>query len=152
MTNVRWSLVIRRYRFPEAPIGEFQVRATETTGLAGNIGNFKTVLRALIWTIELLSMEKISAIVSAAPGFNPNGGLASVPLIKDSVVFVLHGVSGLSISDISHVGFQYGTALTELNVHGDPGNPPASLIPEPGNLALIGLGFAGLGVMRRRQK
>jgi PEP-CTERM motif len=121
------------------------------TGLAGNIGNFNNGAAGTDLD-KPASLDGINfGIISAAPGFNPNGGLDKDPLITDSVVFVLHGVSGLSINDISHVSFQYGTALSELNVPGDPRDPPA-LIPEPGTLSLLGLGFVGLTMLRRRQK
>lgn len=122
-----------------------------TTGLAGNIGNFNNGAAGTDLD-KPASLDGINfGIISAAPGFNPNGGLSSDPLIKDAVTFVLHGVNGLSINDISHVSFQYGTSLTELNVPGDPSNPPV-LIPEPGTLALLGLGLVGLGALRRRKK
>jgi hypothetical protein len=155
VTNVGGEFGYQATSFPGGADRGISSSGYVTTGLAGNIGNFNNGL-AGINLDDPASLDGINfGIVSAAPGFNPsggNGGLASVPLIQDSVVFVLHGVSGLLISDISHVSFQYGTALTELNVQGDPRNLPASLIPEPGTLALLGLGFASLGVMRRRQK
>jgi hypothetical protein len=98
-------------------------------------------------------------IVSAAAGFDPNGGLAAVPLIRDSVVFVLTGVSGLSNSDISNVSFQYGTAFTEANVPGSTGSTgggggsSGNGIPEPNSSALALLGVALLAVtFLKRQK
>jgi hypothetical protein len=122
-----------------------------TTGLANNIGNFNNG-GAGTDLDNPTSLDGINfGIISAAPGFNPNTGLSNDPLIMDSVVFVLHGVSGLSTNDISNVSFQYGTVLSELNVPGDPRDPPA-LIPEPATLSLLGLGFAGLTMLRRRQK
>ena len=116
-----------------------------TTGLVGNIGNFNSGAAG----VDLdgpASLNGINfGIISAAAGFNPNGGLTGRPLIQDTVVFLLSGVSGLSNSDISHVSFQYGTSLTELNV---PGRPPGKL-PEPGTLALLGLAALGLAYCRR---
>ena len=85
-----------------------------TTGLANNIGNFNNGAAGTDLD-NPTSLDGINfGIISAAPGFNPNGGLSNDPLIKDSVVFVLHGVSGLSTNDISNVSFQYGTALSDL--------------------------------------
>ncbi|MEK6735183.1 MAG: XDD4 family exosortase-dependent surface protein, partial [Pseudomonadota bacterium] len=109
-----------------------------TSGLAGDVGNFNNGLAGTNLD-DPGSLDGINfGLISAATGFNPNEGLASVPLIQDSVVFVLSGVNGLSIFDISHVSFQYGTSLTELNVPGDPKFPPGGRIPEPTTLILLG--------------
>lgn len=112
-----------------------------STGLPGDLGNFNgTNLHGPV------SLDGINfGIVSSASGFNPNGGLASVPLIQNSVVFVLTGVSGLTTSDISNVSFQYGTAFSELNVPGGGGK-----VPEPGSVALVGSALLGLYLTRRR--
>ena len=119
-----------------------------TTGLAGNIGNFNNGAAGTNLD-DPASLDGINfGIVSAALGFNPNPGEESdSPLIQDAVVFVLSGVSGLSESDISHVSFQYGTALTELNVPGNP-RPPGEL-PEPGTITLLGIAALGLAYRRR---
>ena len=73
------------------------------------------------------------------PG-NDNTGI-SVGLIQNQVVFTLDNFTG-SLADISHVSFQYGTALTETNI---PGN-----VPDSGRTAmLLGLSLSGLGFVRR---
>jgi len=73
------------------------------------------------------------------PG-NDNTGI-SVGLIQNQVVFTLDNFTG-SLGDISHVSFQYGTALTETNI---PGN-----VPDSGRTAmLLGLSLSGLGFVRR---
>ncbi len=123
-----------------------------TTGLGGNIGNFNNGSAGNNLD-NPNSLDGINfGIVSAASGFNPNGGLSNEPLIQDKVVFILTGVSGLTTTAISHVSFQYGTSLTELNVTGNPcciiGNP--NPVPEPTGAGLLGLGLLALGAIRRR--
>lgn len=85
-------------------------------------------------------------IVSNDPSFNPNGGLANDPLIRNSVIFTFSGASGLSVHDISNVSFQYGTAINEPNIPDGPGMP----IPEPTSLLLIVSGLIGLAAWRCR--
>jgi len=74
-----------------------------------------------------------------------NGGVTNnQPYIKNSVVFNLGAYNG-SLSSISNLRFQYGTALTDPSL-----TPP---VPEPGTWSMMLLGFAGVGVaMRRRRK
>jgi hypothetical protein len=80
-----------------------------------------------------------------------NGGVSGNELTKNSVTFLLSGIGSLSLSDISGVTFQYGTNLSETSFPGD-GGPPSQEIPEPGTLALLGLGLLGFGASRRYKK
>jgi len=121
-----------------------------TTGLSENRGNFAndgtTGGLAGVNLDSPSSLDGINfGIISAAAGFNPNGGLSSEPLIRDTVTFVLRGANGLGYSDISHVSFQYGTSITETIIPG---------IPEPEIYAMMlaGLGLMGFVVRRRRQQ
>ena len=124
-----------------------------TTGLAGNIGNFNNGAAGTNLD-NPTSLDGINfGIISAAAGFNPNGGLAGDPLIQDTVTLILTGVSGLTSDDISDVSFQYGTALTETNIPGfDPPPPPHIEATEPATLTLLGLSLAGMGFYRNRRR
>jgi hypothetical protein len=86
-------------------------------------------------------------LISNDPSFVPNGGL-SEPLIRNQVVFVLTGVSGLTIADISNVSFQYGTGLGEPNLECCDDDRD---VTEPGTLMALGWGLTALGLYTRRR-
>jgi hypothetical protein len=126
-----------------------------TTLLPGNIGNFNGGL-AGINLDGPASLDGINfGIISAAADYAPNGGLEAVPAIRDTVVFHLSGASGLLLTDLTKVSFQYGTELTELNISGTPGGGGGGTgdpVPEPGLPALVAIGFLGMAVMRGRRR
>lgn len=80
-----------------------------------------------------------------------NAGVTGNELTKNSVSFVLGGLpGGFSLTDISKVTFQYGTALTEPSVPGGGGG--GNEIPEPASFVLLGLGLAGLSTTKRSKR
>lgn len=123
-----------------------------TTGLSGNIGNFNNGAAGTDLD-NPASLDGINfGIISAASGFDPNGGLANDPLIQDRAVFVLTGVSGLTNADISNVSFQYGTNLSELNVPGICRNgcsTTTTQVPEPALPLMLGAGLLAWGAVRK---
>ena len=77
--------------------------------------------------------------------FSGNGGLDNDGLIRDTVVFTLNGVTGLTASSVSNVYFTYGTSQPgEPNFSGTtPGvgiNPTefGGQVPEPSSALLLG--------------
>ncbi len=96
--------------------------------------------------------------------FNP--GMTGHAFIRNSVVFTLTNYTGgtAGLAGITNVSFQYGTALNEPNVpgtqmvcaNGAPNYPICSPqvvdVPEPMSTAVLGVGLAALGFLRRRRR
>lgn len=153
ITNVGGEFGYQATTFPGSADRGIASSGYLDTGLPGNIGNFNNGAAGTNLD-DPNSLDGINfGIISAAAGFNGNGGLDSVPLVRDKVTFVLSGVNGLTNASISRVSFQYGTSLNALNIPGTvggggggTGNP----IPEPATAAIFGLGLLGFAATRRQ--
>lgn len=79
-----------------------------------------------------------------------NTGVMANEITKNSVTFMLDMASGFSLSQISNVRFQYGTALNEPSFTSNPPTqgPP---LPEPASLALVGAGLLAAFASTRRR-
>lgn len=86
----------------------------------------------------------ISGVNAAA-----NPAVNSGVFVQDAMVFTLTVGAGFSLSSISNVYFQYGTALGEPLLAGQPSSP--SNVPEPGAVAMLAtMGTSSLCFIRRR--
>lgn len=150
VTNVAGEFGYQATSFPGSADRGIASSGYLTTGLSGDIGNFNNGAAGT----DLDGPNSLNGInfgiISAAPGFDPNGGLANDPVIQDRAIFVLTGVSGLTEADISNVSFQYGTSLTELNIPGDCiRGCGVTQVPLPGVPLLLGAGVLAWGAARK---
>ena len=87
-----------------------------------------------------------------------NADVLGSELIKNSVIAKFGGLpSGFSLSDITSVTFQYGTALSETSIPGSGGGGGGGggsngNVPEPASIALMGLGLLGVAMARKYKK
>jgi hypothetical protein len=87
-----------------------------------------------------------SSVDDPATGASHVSGSEAWPLIKNGVIFQLTGLpTTFQLSDIRNIRFQYGSSLAEPHFTG-------SYVPEPGTLALLGLGVAPILARCRRRR
>jgi PEP-CTERM motif len=92
-------------------------------------------------------------------GDNPatgNAAMLSNSLTRSSVTITLGSLPpGFTLSSLSNITFQYGTALDEGHFAGGPGTGgpgSGSPVPEPETVALFCIGFLLMGLGRRRAR
>jgi hypothetical protein len=83
---------------------------------------------------------------------NDNGGLLGNQLARNSVVFLLGGISaGFDpYTAFYEVRFQYGTSLTEPSFENDY-RGTTTRVPQPSSLALLGFGVVGAALIGCRR-
>jgi len=135
--------------------GEWAYR--DQAGFVTNAGNAH-LLSANSFNGTLTSSERIGTtnvagtsaiggsdfgLVSSATRFTSSNTLSSVPLIRDSVVFILNPSSNFTYSAIGTVGFIYGTNAWTMDAYAES--------PEPGTMLVMGSALLALGLWRRRK-
>ncbi len=85
----------------------------------------------------------------ATGGSNHLGDPAHNDYLLGPVTFNL-AYTGNDPTGVNEASFYFGTLGEKHSTSTPP--PPGGSAPEPGTLALLGLGFAGLGAMRRRRQ